>query len=77
MCMGEGCVCVDKCIFWYTTSKQLPNVYCYPNSIWEDPAPIWEQEMATHSNTLAWETQWTEEPEGDSPWGHRESDTTQ
>ena len=24
-----------------------------------------------------WETQWTEEPEGDSPWGHRESDTTQ
>ena len=35
--MEDGCVHVDKCIFWYTTSKELPNVNCYPNSIWEDP----------------------------------------
>ena len=26
---------------------------------WEDPL---EKEMATHSNILAWEIQWTEEP---------------
>ena len=27
---------------------------------WEDPL---EKEMATHSSILAWEIQWTEEPE--------------
>ena len=32
--------------------------------------------MATHSSVLAWRLQWTEEPGGYSPWGHRESDTT-
>ena len=26
---------------------------------WEDPL---KEEMATHSNILAWEIQWTEEP---------------
>ena len=26
-----------------------------------------EKEMATHSNILAWETPWTEEPAGYSP----------
>ena len=33
--------------------------------------------MATHSSILAWEIPWTEEPGGCSPWGHRESDTTE
>ena len=28
---------------------------------WEDPL---EEEMTTHSSTLAWEIPWTEEPEG-------------
>ena len=28
---------------------------------WEDPL---EEEMATHSNILAWEIPWTEEPSG-------------
>ena len=28
---------------------------------WEDPL---EQEMATHSSSLAWEITWTEEAEG-------------
>ena len=28
---------------------------------WEDPL---EKEMATHSNNLAWEIPWTEEPDG-------------
>ena len=31
----------------------------------EDPG---EKEMAIHSNTLAWEIPWTEEP---GPWGHK------
>ena len=33
--------------------------------------------MATHSNILAWKIQWTEELVGYSPWGHKESDTTE
>ena len=34
--------------------------------------------MATHSSFLAWEIPWTEEPGGlHSPWGLKESDTTQ
>ena len=32
----------------------------------EDPL---EEEMATHSNILAWRMPWTEEPGGYSPWG--------
>ena len=32
----------------------------------EDPL---EQEMATHSNILAWEIPWTEEPGGLQPMG--------
>ena len=33
--------------------------------------------MATHSSILAWEILWTEKPGGYSPWGHKESDTTE
>ena len=40
----------------------------------EDPL---EEEMATHSNILAWKIPWTEEPVGYSPWGCKESDTTE
>ena len=36
----------------------------------EDPQ---EKEMATHSSILAWEIPQTEEPEGYSPWGHKET----
>ena len=32
--------------------------------------------MAIHSSTLAWKIPWTEEPGSNSPWGHKESDTT-
>ena len=39
----------------------------------EDPL---EKGMATHSSILAWRIPWTEEP-GYSPWGHKESDTTE
>ena len=33
------------------------------------------KEMAVHSSLLAWEIPWTEEP--GSPWGCKESDTTE
>ena len=36
-----------------------------------------EKAMAIHSNTLAWKILWMEEPVGDSPWGSKESDTTE
>ena len=36
-----------------------------------------KKEMTTHSSTLAWKISWTEEPVGYSPWGHKESDTTE
>ena len=38
---------------------------------------IMEKEMATHSSILAWKTPWTEEPGRYSPWGSKESDTTE
>ena len=36
-----------------------------------------EKKMATHSSSLVWEISWTEEPGGYSPWGRKESDTTE
>ena len=41
---------------------------------WEDPL---EEGMSTYSSTLAWRTPWTEELGGYSPWGRKESDTTE
>ena len=41
---------------------------------WEDPL---EKGMATHSSILAWRTPWIGEPGGYTPWGHKESDTTE
>ena len=42
---------------------------------WEDPL---KKEMATHSSILAWRIPWTAETDGlYSPWGRRESDTTE
>ena len=40
----------------------------------EDPL---EEAMVTHSSILTWKIQWTEEPGGCSPWGHKESDKTE
>ena len=40
----------------------------------EDPL---EKEMATHSSILAWRIPWTENLVGYSPWGCKESDTTE
>ena len=58
--------------------KHLPGMW----EIWdqslgqEDPL---EKEMATHSSTLAWKIPWREEPgrAPTSPWGRKESDTTE
>ena len=33
--------------------------------------------MAIRSSTLAWKIPWTEEPEGYSPWGLKETDMTE
>ena len=40
----------------------------------EDPL---EEGMATHSSIPAWRIPWTEEPGGYSPYGCKESDTTE
>ena len=40
---------------------------------WEDPL---EEDMGTHSSTLAWEIPWKEEPGGLQSMGLQESDTT-
>ena len=40
----------------------------------EDPL---EEGMATHSSILVWRTPWIEEPEGYSPWGHKQSDMSE
>ena len=36
-----------------------------------------EKEMATHSSILAWRIQWTEEPEGSSPWSCKDLDKSE
>ena len=40
----------------------------------EDPL---EKGMAIHSNILAWRFPWEKSLAGHSPWGHKESDTTE
>ena len=41
---------------------------------WEDPL---KEGMTTHSSIPAWRILWTEEPGGQSPWSHKESDTAE
>ena len=40
----------------------------------EDPL---EEGMATHASVLAWRIPWQRSLEGYSPWGHKESNTTE
>ena len=40
----------------------------------EDPL---EESMAIHSSILVWRIPWTEEPGGYSPYGLKDSDTTE
>ena len=55
--------------------KRLPTVWeTRVRSLgWEDPV---EKEMAIHSNILAWEIPWTEEPGELQPMGLHASDMT-
>ena len=58
------------------TVKNLPTrretwVQCL---CWKDPL---EEGMATHSSILAWTMPRTEDAGSYSPWGHKESDTTE
>ena len=41
---------------------------------WED---LLEKEKATHTSICSWKIPWMEEPIGYSPWGRKESDTTE
>ena len=41
---------------------------------WEDSL---EKEMATHSSILAWKIPWQRSLVGYSPWGGKESETTE
>ena len=47
---------------------------CVSSFSWEDPL---EEGLATHSSTLVWRIPWTEELAGYSPWGDKQSDTTE
>ena len=56
-------------------------VKCLP-ATWETWVPLGredplEKDMATHSSTLAWKIPRMEKPGRYSPWGHKESDTTE
>ena len=42
-----------------------------------DQEDLWEKGMATHSSILAWESPWTEDLAGYSPWSCKESDMTE
>ena len=37
----------------------------------------WEKGMATHSSILAWRIPWKRAWQANSPWGHKESDTSE
>ena len=45
-----------------------------PSLSQEDPL---KEEVAAHSSIFAWRIPWTEGLSGYSPWGHKESDTTE
>ena len=56
---------------WWHSGKESP-CQCWRHRVWflgqEDPP---EEEMATHSSTLAWEIPWTEKPGGLQSMGSR------
>ena len=52
--------------------RETKNADLIPGS--EDPL---EEEMATHTSILTWETPWTEESGGLQFMGHKEANTTE
>ena len=65
LCNGQRGVDLEPSRF----SGLPPNICIF--NIREDPL---EKEIATHSSILAWKISWTE---GCSPWGRKESGTTE
>ena len=59
---------------WWPSGRESACNVGVRSLVWEDPL---QDSMATHSSILAWRIPWTEEPAGYSPWGHKESDTTE
>ena len=57
--------------------KQKRKASLCANEMLTDSQDLLEKETATHSSTLAWKIPRTEEPVGYSPWGHKESGTTE
>ena len=59
-CMGEKATTVDVKIAPVANPSLSTMQETWVQSLdWEDPL---EKEMATHSNTIAWNIPWTEEP---------------
>ena len=55
--------------------KKIKRESSVQSLVWEDPL---EKGLATQSSILAWRIPWTEESlVGYSPWGRKESDTTE
>ena len=70
------CVCVCVCVFGLPWCKE--STY-NAGDLGSNPVrggPL-KRRMAPHSSILAWRILWTEEPEGYSPRGHKESDVTE
>ena len=55
-----------------STMQEMPEMVSIPRS---GRSP--KGEMTTHFSSLAWKIPWTEEPDGYSPWAHKESDTSE
>ena len=73
------CVCEVILSLWTSLVAQTVKRLSAMQEAWvqslgrEDPL---EKEMATHFSTLAWKILWMEDV-GYSPWGRKESDTTE
>ena len=74
-CFGGGGVDQGACLVAQMV-KNLPVTRGTWGPSWGRKAPL-EAEMATHCSILAWRIPWPEELAGQSPWGRRESDTTE
>ena len=62
---------------WWLRCKESVCNAGDPGQVLDQEDPL-EKGMTTHSGILAWRIPWTEKPGGlYSPWGHKESDTTE
>ena len=66
----------DRCFPVAQMVKKLPTIQETQVGSLGQEDPL-EKQMAPHSSILAWRIPWTEESGGHSPWGRKESDTTE